>query len=135
MAAHMLAKKFEVTVLEAGKEFKPLSLPLDKLAMFRKTGLYFDERMIQLLLPDTVREIYSCEVRKSGPKYVIIVRGNGFLYKMVRSIAGFLLSVGKGNEKPEAVCELLESHEKRSARVETAPARGLFLWKVFYRKP
>lgn len=51
MAARMLAKDFDVTVLEAGHAFKPLALPLDKLAMFRKTGLYFDERLIQLLLP------------------------------------------------------------------------------------
>ncbi len=116
--------------------------PLD-LAAMQKAAAYFvgkhDFRSFAACsdrpMDDTVREIYSCEVRKSGPKYVIIVRGNGFLYKMVRSIAGFLLSVGKGNEKPEAVCELLESHEKRTARVETAPARGLFLWKVFYRKP
>lgn len=51
MAARMLAKDFEVTVLEAGDKFKPFAFPLDKLAKFRKTGLYFDERMIQLLLP------------------------------------------------------------------------------------
>jgi len=43
---------FDVTVLEAGKSFKPLALPLQQLAKFRKTGLYFDERMIQLLLPN-----------------------------------------------------------------------------------
>lgn len=85
-------------------------------------------------MTNCVREIYSCEVKKSGPKYVIIVRGNGFLYKMVRSMVGFLLSVGKGNEDPEAVKDLLDVHEMRTARVETAPARGLFLWKVFYRK-
>ena len=42
------------------------------------------------------------------------------------------LSVGKGNERPEAVQELLEAATPRTARVETAPARGLFLWKVFY---
>ena len=51
MAAKMLAKNFDVTVLEEGKAFKPFSLPLEKLAKFRKTGLYFDERLIQLLLP------------------------------------------------------------------------------------
>ena len=51
MAAKMLAKKYEVTVLEQGKTFKPFSLPLNQLALFRKTGLYFDERLIQLLLP------------------------------------------------------------------------------------
>jgi len=52
MAAKMLAKSFDVTVLEQGKAFKPLSLPLEQLAKFRKTGLYFDERLIQLLLPN-----------------------------------------------------------------------------------
>ncbi len=51
MAARELAKDFEVTVLEAGRAFRPLALPLEKLAGFRKTGLYFDERLIQLLLP------------------------------------------------------------------------------------
>ena len=40
--------------------------------------------------------------------------------------------VGKGNEKPEAVRELLKAKLPRTARVETAPSRGLFLWKVFY---
>ena len=68
MAAHMLAKHFEVTVLEAGKEFKPFSLPLDKLAMFRKTGLYFDERMIQLLLPS---------MRIDKQKEMVMVYGRG----------------------------------------------------------
>jgi choline dehydrogenase-like flavoprotein len=51
MAARMLANDFEVTVLEAGQAFKPLAVPLDKLALLRPTGVYFDERMIQLLLP------------------------------------------------------------------------------------
>ncbi|MBO7237477.1 MAG: tRNA pseudouridine(38-40) synthase TruA [Kiritimatiellae bacterium] len=83
-------------------------------------------------LETTVRNIFSCEVKKSGPKYGIVVKGDGFLYKQVRSMAGFLLSVGKGNEKPEAVKELLDAAAPRTARVETAPPRGLFLWKVFY---
>jgi len=51
MAARMLANDFDVTVLEAGRAFKPLAVPLDKLALLRPTGVYFDERMIQLLLP------------------------------------------------------------------------------------
>jgi tRNA pseudouridine38-40 synthase len=85
------------------------------------------------VLETTVRNVFSCEVKKAGPRIVIIVRGDGFLYKQVRSMAGFLLSVGRGNEKPEAVKELLDAASPRTARVETAPARGLFLWKVFYR--
>jgi tRNA pseudouridine38-40 synthase len=60
------------------------------------------------------------------------VKGDGFLYKQVRSMVGFLLSVGKGNECPEAVSELLEAAAPRTARVQTAPGKGLFLWKVWY---
>ena len=52
MAAKMLAGHFDVIVLEEGKAFKPFALPLEQLAKFRKTGLYFDERLIQLLLPN-----------------------------------------------------------------------------------
>ena len=83
-------------------------------------------------LETTVRRVFSFEVRKSGHRHTFVVRGDGFLYKQVRSMVGFLVSVGKGNERPEAVTELLDAHLPRTARVETAPARGLFLWKVFY---
>lgn len=83
-------------------------------------------------LETTVRNIFSFTVKKTGPRYVFTVRGDGFLYKQVRSMVGFLIAVGKGNEKPEAVKELLEAKTERTARVETAPPRGLFLWKVFY---
>lgn len=83
-------------------------------------------------LETTVRNIFSFEVRRSGPRHTFVVRGDGFLYRQVRSMVGFLISVGKGNERPEAVRELLEAKAPRTARVETAPPRGLFLWKVFY---
>jgi len=84
------------------------------------------------VLDSTVRTVFSFEVKKAGPRHTFIVRGDGFLYKQVRSMVGFLISVGKGNERPEAVRELLEAKAPRTARVETAPPRGLFLWKVFY---
>ena len=83
-------------------------------------------------LATTERTIFSFVIKRVGPRYTFIVRGDGFLYKQVRSMVGFLLSVGKGNEKPIAVKELLEAKAPRTARVETAPGRGLFLWKVFY---
>ena len=85
-------------------------------------------------LESTVRTIFSFDVRRAGPRHTFVVRGDGFLYKQVRSMAGFMLSVGKGNERPEAVRELLDAAAPRTARVETAPARGLFLWKVFYKE-
>ena len=83
-------------------------------------------------LETTVRTVFSFDILKSGCKYTFRVRGDGFLYKQVRSMVGFLISVGKGNEKPEAVKEILDARTPRTARVETAPGRGLFLWKVFY---
>ena len=83
-------------------------------------------------LESTVRRIFSFEIRRTGPRYVFVVRGDGFLYKQVRSMVGFLIAVGKGREAPSAVRSLLRGKTPRTARVETAPARGLFLWKVFY---
>jgi len=113
--------------------------PLD-LAAMRKAAAYFVGKhdFVSFAanpnreLETTVRNVFSFEVKRAGPKYTFIVRGDGFLYKQVRSMVGFLISVGKGNEKPEAVKELLDAATPRTARVETAPGRGLFLWKVFY---
>jgi tRNA pseudouridine38-40 synthase len=81
----------------------------------------------------TVRRVFSVEVvaDEDSPEVEIRVAGEGFLYKMVRSIAGFLLAVGTGKEKPEAAAEVLASRV-RTARVESAPAQGLTLWRVWY---
>ena len=81
----------------------------------------------------TVRTVFSIDVVDSevGRLVEFRVRGGGFLYKMVRSIAGFLIAVGLGRERPEAVDEVLES-KTRTARVESAPPQGLFLWDVWY---
>lgn len=80
----------------------------------------------------TVRNIYECTVRRTGPRIVFVVKGDGFLYKQVRSMVGFLVRVGLGDERPEAVTELLDAAAPRTARVPTACPRGLFLWKVWY---
>lgn len=79
----------------------------------------------------TVRRVFAVEIEGGAPEVTIRVAGNGFLYKMVRSISGFLLSVGTGKERPGAVDEVLASRV-RTARVESAPARGLVLWQVWY---
>ena len=81
----------------------------------------------------TVRRVFSVEVaaEDDSPEVEIRVSGEGFLYKMVRSMAGFLLAVGTGKERPEAVAEVLASRV-RTARVESAPAHGLILWRVWY---
>lgn len=79
----------------------------------------------------TVRTIHSFSVRRHGAEIVLAVRGNGFLYKMVRSLAGFLVDVGMGRLEPGSATEIIASGV-RTARVQTAQPQGLFLWKVFY---
>lgn len=80
----------------------------------------------------TVRTVHSIEIFSDGPAVEFRVTGNGFLYKMVRSISGFLIAVGMGREKPVAVDEIIAS-KIRTARVESAVPQGLTLWRVFYR--
>jgi tRNA pseudouridine38-40 synthase len=74
----------------------------------------------------TVRRIYSLEVEKKGSLITIRVTGNGFLYNMVRIIAGTLIEVGKGRYSPARVEEMLAAKDRAKAG-PTAPARGLIL--------
>tara|TARA_B100000809_G_scaffold140039_1_gene137624 strand:+ start:1448 stop:2176 length:729 start_codon:yes stop_codon:yes gene_type:complete len=80
---------------------------------------------------DTTRLLSRLDVRKRGHELTVIAVGEGFLYKMVRSLAGFLIKVGKGAESPSSAREVLASRQ-RTARVPTAPPEGLYLWKVGY---
>ena len=57
----------------------------------------------------TVRIIYSLEVLQEGSEIIIRIKGNGFLYNMVRIITGTLIQVGKGRFKPEYVKQMLEA--------------------------
>lgn len=66
--AEKLQDDHDVTILEAGGKFKPLSIPIDSFAKLRKTGLFLDERMIRLLLP-------SMQVRKADS--MVMVNGIG----------------------------------------------------------
>lgn len=82
-------------------------------------------------IESTVRTIYSIDVLTDGTQIELRVVGNGFLYKMVRSISGFLITVGTGGERPSAVQEIMDS-KIRTARVKSAPPQGLTLWEVHY---
>jgi tRNA pseudouridine38-40 synthase len=72
---------------------------------------------------NTVREIYELTVRPAGEIIEIDVRGNGFLYMMVRIIVGTLVEVGRGRMAPEQMAAILQSRDRRQAG-PTAPARG-----------
>ncbi len=74
----------------------------------------------------TVRTIYSLTVEKEGDEIVIQVCGSGFLYNMVRIIAGTLMEAGSGSRRPEDMKAVLEA-KNRGAAGPTAPACGLTL--------
>ena len=79
----------------------------------------------------TVRTIYGIEVEKSGEDIKIRVCGNGFLYNMVRIIAGALVKIGKGEMPEENLVRAIDSGE-RDLLAETLPAKGLCLLSVEY---
>jgi tRNA pseudouridine38-40 synthase len=82
---------------------------------------------------DTVRDLRQLVVSRRGGLVRITTEAEGFLYKMVRSLAGILVSVGEGKLDVSDVRRILRSRE-RTAAVLTAPPQGLFLMKVFYRR-
>lgn len=82
---------------------------------------------------DTVRTIENIRIFEQDSEIIIRITGNGFLYNMVRIIAGTLIRVGRGFYAPEKVKEILEAKERTEAGV-TAPACGLVLVNIEYRK-
>ncbi len=80
---------------------------------------------------DTVRRIDSIELERTGADITVRVTGNGFLYNMVRIIAGTLIRVGRGFYTPEKVKEILDAKERTEAGV-TAPPEGLVRVEIKY---
>ena len=74
----------------------------------------------------TVRQVDEIHVEKQGNEIVIRVAGRGFLYNMVRIIAGTLMEVGRGQLEPEDVQTILNQKDRQAAG-PTAPACGLTL--------
>lgn len=79
----------------------------------------------------TVRTIYDLDVVKQEHEICIRITGNGFLYNMVRIIAGTLLEVGYGKRKPEEMEQILLG-KNRALAGPTAPAHGLILDRYEY---
>lgn len=83
------------------------------------------------VVKDTVRTIYRADVTRDGDEVKLIVEGNGFLYNMVRIIAGTLVGVGSGKLQPGAFARAIETGNRLDLGM-TAPAHGLTLMEVFY---
>ncbi|MCP1146439.1 tRNA pseudouridine(38-40) synthase TruA [Lysinibacillus endophyticus] len=80
---------------------------------------------------DKVRTVYSLTFERHSDELHMVIEGNGFLYNMVRIIAGTLWEVGIGKREAVSLKEIVASKDRGKAG-KTAPAHGLYLEKVFY---
>lgn len=81
----------------------------------------------------TVRTVYETKIEREGNLIKLYVTGSGFLYNMVRIIAGTLIDVGKGLKETSCIENALETKE-RALLGQTAAPEGLFLLSVNYKK-
>lgn len=79
----------------------------------------------------TVKTIYSLDVEAVGCDIEIKIHANGYLYNMVRIIAGTLVYVGNGKISANEIEDIIKSGDRTRAGI-TAPPQGLFLNRVFY---
>ena len=80
---------------------------------------------------DKVRNVHSLELEWHGSELHMTISGNGFLYNMVRIIAGTLWEVGTGKRTATSLAYTIASLDRAQAG-KTAPAHGLYLEQVFY---
>lgn len=112
-------------------------VPLDVDAMRRAAGYIVGRRDFKSFCSartqaiDTIREIFQLDVLKENDFIHIIIKGNGFLYNMVRIIAGTLIKTGMHVYPPEHVKEILEAKDRLKAGPK-APAKGLTLVGIEY---
>lgn len=80
---------------------------------------------------DKIRTLDHVTFEKNDHELVFILRGNGFLYHMVRIIVSVLLDAGRGLVTPEEIEEMFQA-QNRGTIGKTLPPQGLFLWEVTY---
>lgn len=112
-------------------------VPLDVVSMQKAAAYLVGEHdfksfcSVNTTAETTVRTIYEATVEKCGDMITIRVTGSGFLYNMVRIIAGTLIEVGRGNRPPERMQDILRACDRAQAG-PTAPACGLTLVKYVF---
>ena len=133
----ILNRRIEMPMQRFYSHFCYFNLDLDKMRQAAKllTGEHdyksFCNVRTQVL--DTVRTVYSIDIEKDKNDVITIrVCGNGFLYNMVRILAGTLMAVGMGQRTPEEMPKILAACD-RAAAGPTAPAKGLMLVGMEYQ--
>jgi tRNA pseudouridine38-40 synthase len=158
LSAHRAVRDFHARFDAAGKEYRyfvwnaPAMNPLirktawhvprqlDLATMQQAAGHFIGKHDFQSFTANpgysresTVRMLWRCHVRKSQSLLTFTIEGEGFLYKMCRGIVGTLVQVGLGKFPADEIEAMLAKRDRRVAGM-TAPAHGLVLWKVRYRK-
>ena len=80
---------------------------------------------------NTIRTIYKAELKQEGERIKIELTGSGFMYNMVRIIAGTIVDVGLGRINPEEIPRIINLKDRNKAG-KTLPAHGLYLVEVYY---
>jgi len=78
-----------------------------------------------------IRRLYALQVERRGDRIIIEATANAFLHHMVRNLVGLLLEIGVGKAPPSRAADVLASKD-RTTSAPTAPAAGLYFWKVRY---
>ena len=78
-----------------------------------------------------VRTVKRFQIKRQGNLIVMLVEADGFLYHMVRNMAGTLLEVGRGKRRSGDIAAILKAKDRRFAGM-TAPSEGLTLIRVMY---
>lgn len=116
--------------------YKPLNVDAMKQAAAFVAGTH-DFKCFQAaggkVMESTVRTVHGIRVSEAGDDVRLEIIGDGFLYNMVRIIAGTLADVGLGRKQPEEMKAMIEGKDRRKAG-HTAPPQGLYLSEVFFEK-
>lgn len=114
-----------------------LHQPLDIDAMRRAAQVLLGEhdfsafRSVECQSKSRMRRVERIRVEQDGGSVCIEISANAYLHHMVRNIVGTLLAVQADRDPPGAMKRILESRDRRQAGA-TAPAAGLYLWRVEY---
>ena len=133
----IMNRKIEIPTLRLYTHFCYYPLDVDKM---REAGAYLvGEHDFKSFCTargqaeETVRTIYSLDIEKTGDLITIRIKGSGFLYNMVRIIAGTLMKVGMGVYPPSNVEEIIDARDRNAAGPKAA-AKGLTLVSLDYEK-
>ncbi len=113
--------------------FKPLDvLPMQAAAVMLLGKHDFSAlRAAECQARSPIRNLFKLEVRRCGEWVLIEAQANAFLHHMVRNLAGLLIHIGLGEASPAFAKEVLLGLDRKRAPA-TAPAAGLYLWRVHY---